>query len=29
MESTSDYIRRTTPRHEILAQLAEECAELG
>lgn len=29
MESTSDYIKRTTPRHEILAQLAEECAELG
>ncbi len=29
MESTFNYIRRTTPRHEILAQLAEECAELG
>ena len=29
MESASNYIRRTTPRHEILAQLAEECAELG
>lgn len=29
MEGTSDYIRRTTPRREILAQLAEECAELG
>ena len=29
MENTSDYIRRTTPRHEILVQLAEECAELG
>ena len=29
MESSFDYIKRTTPRHEVLAQLAEECAELG
>ena len=29
LESSFDYIKRTTPRHEVLAQLAEECAELG
>ena len=29
METSFDYIKRTTSRHEVLVQLAEECAELG
>jgi NTP pyrophosphatase (non-canonical NTP hydrolase) len=29
LEQSFDYIKRTVPHHEVLAQLAEECAELG
>jgi len=29
MQSSKEIIKQSMPRHEVLAQLAEECAELG